>query len=194
MNSDSTEVEREDKLSCFLIRSPTTPQPPTLAEQPLFCSNTRCMQIKKTRQREVTASEVTASDKPGALFDMQGAWIAICAGAEAHPKQKEIFPECSQPGWGTWVEEETKATGAGTRARSSVGEWRPSIIRASRSSYLSPLAQNSALWKRRSCFWGFCASPSVRFLYLLYRNHVDKSPASAARLTQSIPTIHNRAS
>lgn len=67
------------------------------------------MQIKARRvEHEVTASEVNTSDKPSVVFDMRGAWIAICVGTEAHPKQKEIFPERSQPGRGTWAEEETK--------------------------------------------------------------------------------------
>lgn len=62
------------------------------------------MQIKALHEEH----EVTASNKPSVAFVMQDAWIAICVGTEAHPKQKEIFPEHSQPGRGTWAEEETK--------------------------------------------------------------------------------------
>lgn len=94
----SRQAELEDRPSSCLSHSPP------LATQPLFCSNTWYMQIRARREDH----EVTANDKPSVVFDMWGAWIAICVGTEAHPKQKEIFPERSQPGRETWAEEETK--------------------------------------------------------------------------------------
>lgn len=152
------------------------------------------MQIKGRRvEHEVTVSEVTASDKPSVVFDLRGAWTAICVGTQAHPKQKEIFPQRSQPGRGTWAEEETK------RREKEPGpdpQWGVETCNytSQRKQLPLPLTQNSALWKRRSRFRSFCAGLSVWFLYLLYRKHVDKSPVLAARLSQTIPTRHNRPS
>lgn len=37
---------------------------------------------------------------------------------------------------------------------------------------------------KRSHIRIFCVGPSVRFLYLLYRKHIDKSPVLAAKLSQ----------
>lgn len=37
---------------------------------------------------------------------------------------------------------------------------------------------------KRSHIHIFCVGPSVRFLYLLYRKHIDKSPVLAAKLSQ----------
>lgn len=151
------------------------------------------MQIKAhSVKHEVTASEVTAPDKPSVVFDMRGAWIAICVSTEAHPKQKEIFPERSQPGRGTWAEEETK------RQEQELGpdtQWGVETCNytSQRKQLPLPLTQNSALWKRRSRFHIFCGGLSVWFLYLLYRTHEEKSQVLAARLSQTIPTRHNRA-
>lgn len=78
---------------------------------PPLHSNRCYMQIKRKRERKQTAEhEVIANDKAREVFDMQGAWSAICVGTWAHPKQKEIFPERSQP-----------RRGPGTEARSTLG-------------------------------------------------------------------------
>lgn len=87
----------------YYLISPTYQTAPALFKHIIYANNKTCH-----GEQAVTASEVTSSDKISLVFYMQGAWIAICEGTEAHPKQKEIFPELSQPGRGTCTEEETK--------------------------------------------------------------------------------------
>lgn len=177
------------KLSLLLLIRFSPP-----AKRPLFCSNTWFMQIKAWHvEHEVTASEDTASDEPSVVFDMQGAWIAICVSTEARPKQKEIFPELSRPGWGTWAEEETK------RQEQELGpdpQWGVETCNytSQQMELPFPLAQNTDSWNRSSRFRSFCVGPRVWFLYLLYRKHISKSPVLAARLNQAIPIRHNRSS
>lgn len=87
----------------YYLISPTYQTAPALFKHIIYANDKTCH-----GEQAVTASEVTSSDKISLVFYMQGAWIAICESTEAHPKQKEIFPELSQPGRGTCTEEETK--------------------------------------------------------------------------------------
>lgn len=102
----------------FLIRSRPHPH---LAKQPCSVQTRGLCKYNRPAEHEVTASEVTANDKPREVLVTPGTSITICVDTEAHPKQKEIFPERSQPGRGTPAEEETKAAGAGAGARATVG-------------------------------------------------------------------------
>lgn len=46
--------------------------------------------------------DVTVNDVDSMVLGEQGVSVAICVG-QTHPKQKEIFPECFEPGWRTSV-------------------------------------------------------------------------------------------
>lgn len=135
------------------------------------------MQIKALREEH----EVTASNKPSVAFVMQG---AICVGTEAHPKQKEIFPEHSQPGRRGPELKKKQSHRSSKWGQIHCGEWRPAITQANSSSFLSTDTKLN-LMEKRSCFHGFCTGLSVWFLYLLYRMHRDKSPV-LVRLSQAI--------
>lgn len=74
------------------------------------------------------------------------------------------------------------------------GEWRPAIIQASRGSYLSLSHKTPSYETEAHISAAFVVGLSVWFLYLLYRKHTSKSPVLAARLSQAIPTRHNRSS
>lgn len=131
--------------------------------------------------------DVTVSDVVSRVLGVQGVWVAICVGTDT-PKTEGDIP------WMLWARVEdlslgrNKATGAAIRARSTMGsgdlqlhEW----VEAA-------MTQNWAWWKRRSCFCSLCADLSVWLLYLLYRKSEDKSPGWTTRLSQDIPTRHNR--
>lgn len=74
------------------------------------------------------------------------------------------------------------------------GEWRPAITQARRSSYLSLSHKTPTDETEAHISAAFVVGLSIQFLYLLYRMHTSKSPVLAARLSQAIPTRHNRSS
>lgn len=170
MNGHSREKKREDRPSS------STP----LAKQPLFCSNTWYMQIKGCRVEH----EVTASDDPSMMFDMRGLNRHLCTD-RGTPKTEGDIPWTFPARAGDLSRGRNKTTGAASGARFTVGSGDLQLHEPAE-------AQNSAWWRRWSRLRGFYAGLRVRFLYLLYRKHQDKSPVLAARLSQAIPTRYNR--
>lgn len=110
-SSHSRKADREDRPSSCLSHSPP------LAKQPLFCSNTWYMQIKARCEEH----EVTANDKP-----KRGVWHVGCLNRHlcryrGTPKTEGDIPwtlpaRAGDLSWGR-----NKATGAASRARSTVG-------------------------------------------------------------------------
>lgn len=164
----------------YYLISPTYQTAPALFKHIIYANDKTCH-----GEQAVTANEVTSSDKISLVFYMQGAWIAICESTEAHPKQKEIFPELSQPGRGTCTEEETKRQDQEPAPDPQWGGEGGETCNYTSQRKQLPLPSHTKLsHMKRSHIRIFCVGPSVRFLYLLYRKHIDKSPVLAAKLSQ----------
>lgn len=152
--------------------------------------HTRGMYANK-RQPCVCSMKSLAMKSPLAI---SSAWRLTCrvpqppsVWVQRHTQNRRRY-SLNAPSRGGRPEPRKQSNRSRDRGQVHSGEWRPAITAASGSSYtkLCPVKNT------RSRFRCFCMSLSVRFLYLLYQKHVDKSPVLAARLSRAIPTGHNR--